>query len=213
MFVCKNLKHQYNSSIVLQIDQWRAEQGEHWLLLGPSGCGKTTLLYLLAGLLRPTSGELTVAGQNLSVLSPAVLDRWRGQNIGLIPQKLHLVASLNVLDNLLLGFYLSGNKIDRDRATTVLTAVGLSEKLSTYPAELSYGQAQRVAIARALINQPQLILADEPTANLDDIHCTKVLDLLLQEARNVQATLVVATHDARVKSTISKQRVMSVGES
>lgn len=213
MFACKNLKHQYNSSIVLQIDQWCAQQGEHWLLLGPSGCGKTTLLYLLAGLLQPTSGELTVAGQNLSVLSPTALDRWRGQNIGLIPQKLHLVASLNVLDNLLLAFYLSGNKIDRARATAVLTAVGLSEKLATYPAELSYGQAQRVAIARALINQPQLILADEPTANLDDVHCTKVLDLLLREASNAQATLIVATHDARVKSAICKQRVMSAGQS
>lgn len=205
MFTINTLEHRYDGKPVVSVPSWSVAEGEHWLLLGVSGSGKTTLLHILAGLLRPSSGSVTVAGQDLSALPATGLDHFRGRHIGIVPQRLHLIQSLTVLDNLLLAQYLAGVKEDRGRAREVLRSLGLEQKAASLPPALSFGQAQRVALARAVINQPRLILADEPTSNLDDGHCLQVLDLLENQARSCNATLVIATHDRRVQQRMVRQ--------
>ena len=174
-------------------------------MLGPSGSGKTTALHVLAGILRPTSGQVTVANQDLTALSPSALDRFRGKNIGIVLQRLHLIDSLTVLNNLLLAQYMAGETQDAARVREVLASLDLGDKANARPHELSHGQAQRVAVARAVVNKPKLLLADEPTSNLDDARCFQVLDLLLAQAKVCSATLVIATHDQRIKSRVPNQ--------
>lgn len=204
MFSLRGVRHRYESEPVLILPDWSAEQGEHWLLLGPSGSGKTTLLHILAGLLRPSEGGVRVVGRDLAQIRGAALDRFRGQSIGIVFQRLHLVNAISVLDNLLLAQRLAGLAQDRARCLQVLEALNVADKHKARPHSLSQGQAQRVAIARAVVNRPRLILADEPTGNLDDRHCEQVLDLLQSQARQHEATLVIATHDARVKARIDR---------
>jgi putative ABC transport system ATP-binding protein len=203
MFNLQNLTHAYNSATVLNVASWHAEQGAQWLMLGPSGSGKTTLLHVLAGILRPTSGQVTVADQDMNALAPSAMDRFRGKHIGIVLQRLHLIDSLSVLNNLLLAQYLAGEPQNAARVREVLASLDLGDKADARPHELSHGQAQRVAVARAVVNKPKLLLADEPTSNLDDIRCMQVLDLLLTQAKACGATLVIATHDQRIKSRVA----------
>ena len=205
MFYLQNLTHAYAGATVLNVASWQAEQGAQWLMLGPSGSGKTTLLHVLAGILRSTSGQMTVADQDLTALSPAALDRFRGKHVGIVFQRLHLIDSLTVLNNLLLAQYMAGEPQDAARVRELLASLDLAEKASARPHELSHGQAQRVAVARAVVNNPKLLLADEPTSNLDDTRCVQVLDLLLAQAKACGATLVIATHDQRIKSRVPNQ--------
>jgi putative ABC transport system ATP-binding protein len=207
------LRHRYGGSTVLALDAWRAGKGEHCLVLGASGSGKTTLLGVLAGLLRPSAGRVEVAGEDLTRLSGPALDRFRGRHIGFVPQKLHLIASLDVEGNLALAQYMAGVAQDRARVREVLAAVGLADRLQARPAQLSHGQAQRVAVARAVVNRPQVILADEPTSNLDDGHCAATLDLLESQATVCGATLVIATHDQRAKSRFAARLELDAGRS
>lgn len=182
MFSLKGVRHRYGAREVLRLERFVAAQGEKWLVLGPSGSGKSTLLHILAGLLRPSDGSVEVA-----------------RPIGIVPQKLHLISSLDVEDNLLLAQYMAGAKQEPARAAQVLAGVGLADRAHSRPHQLSHGQAQRVAVARAVMNRPKLLIADEPTSNLDDAHCAAALDLLEAQAAECGATLVVATHDARAK--------------
>jgi putative ABC transport system ATP-binding protein len=182
VFSLKGVRHQYGARDVLRLERFTAAQGEKWLVLGPSGSGKSTLLHILAGLLHPTSGTVQAA-----------------RPIGIVPQKLHLIASLNVEENLLLAQYLAGTRQEPARAAQVLAGVGLADRALSRPHQLSHGQAQRVAVARAVMNRPKLLIADEPTSNLDDAHCAAALDLLEAQAAECGATLIVATHDARAK--------------
>lgn len=205
MFAVQQLTHAYNGKTVLHVDDWRAAQGAQWLMLGPSGSGKTTLLHVLAGILRPASGQVTVADQDVMALSPSALDRFRGRHVGIVLQRLHLIDSLSVLNNLLLAQYMAGEAQNAAHAREVLASLDLGDKAGAYPHELSHGQAQRVAVARAVVNKPKLLLADEPTSNLDDTRCAQVLDLLLDQARACGATLVIATHDQRIKSRVPNQ--------
>lgn len=204
MFALHDVSHSYAGTEVLRVPAWQAEQGAHWLLLGPSGSGKTTLLHILAGILRPGAGSVSVAGQALAALSAAGLDRFRGRNIGIVLQRLHLITSLTVMNNLLLAQQLAGMPQDRARARETLASVGMDGRAAAYPHQLSHGQAQRVAVARAVVNRPRLLLADEPTSNLDDAHCGQTLDLLETQARACGATLVIATHDQRIRARISR---------
>ncbi|MCX7151026.1 MAG: ABC transporter ATP-binding protein [Proteobacteria bacterium] len=204
MLSLRDLRHDYDGQGALSLRDWDAGRGEHWLVLGASGCGKTTLLHIIAGLLRPTSGTLTVDGQELAALKPAALDRFRARRIGIVLQKLHLIKTLSVLDNVLLAQYLAGLPQDRAHATRLLAGLGLAEKAAAMPRALSQGEAQRVAIARAVVNRPALLLADEPTASLDDAACDQVLDTLFAQAGAVGATLLIATHDQRVKRRVGQ---------
>jgi putative ABC transport system ATP-binding protein len=199
MILVEALRHRYGASTVLVLDSWRVATGEHCLVLGASGSGKTTLLGIVAGLLRPSAGRVQVAGEDLARLSGPALDRFRGRHVGFVPQKLHLLASLDVEANVVLAQYMAGIAQDRARVHEVLAAVGLADRLHARPAELSHGQAQRVAVARAVVNRPRLVLADEPTSNLDDAHCAQTIELLESQAAACGATLVVATHDQRVR--------------
>jgi ABC-type lipoprotein export system ATPase subunit len=205
MISVEGLRHRYGDRQVLALDTWHAAVGEHWLVLGASGSGKTTLLGILGGLLRPSEGRVMVAGQDLVGLSGPDLDRFRGRHVGFVPQKLHLLSSLGVADNLMLAQYLAGLPQDHARARELLAALGLAARTQARPAELSHGQAQRVAVARAVINRPGLILADEPTSNLDDTHCARAIELLESQAAACGATLVVATHDQRVRARFSNR--------
>ena len=208
MFLIQNLKHAYNGIEVLSVPAWQVEQGSQWLVLGPSGSGKTTLLHILAGILQPAAGSVSIAGQDLTALRPAELDRFRGQRIGIVLQRLHLLPSLTVMDNLLLAQYLAGLAQDGTRVREVLASLDVGDKADAYPHELSFGQAQRVAVARAVVNRPRLLLADEPTSNLDDERCTQAYGLLVSQARACDATLVVATHDQRIKVRMRNHYVL-----
>ena len=203
MFSIQNLIHAYGGVAVLDVSTWHAEHGAHWLILGPSGSGKTTLLHVLAGILRSTSGNVTVANQDLGALSSSALDRFRGKHVGIVLQRLHLIDSLTVLNNLLLAQYMAGEAQNATRVREVLASLDLGDKANARPHELSHGQAQRVAVARAVVNKPKLLLADEPTSNLDDVRCLQVLDLLQSQAKACGATLVIATHDQRIKSRVA----------
>ncbi len=209
MFRIRDLRHAYDGSDVLQIREWLAEQGEHWLVLGPSGSGKTTLLHILAGILTPSFGEVLVAGQPLTKLKAGALERFRARHVGIVLQQLHLVDSLTVEDNVALAQFFSRGPRDRGRIAEVLADLGLAAKTRAYPHELSFGEAQRVAVARAVVNRPTLLLADEPTSNLDDHRCMQTLDLLESQANACHATLLIATHDQRIKSRFRRQYVLS----
>ena len=199
MFALSDVEHRYGATHVLDVPAWNATAGEAWLLSGPSGSGKSTLLHILAGLMRPTRGRVVVAGTDVNALVPSAVDRWRGRTVGLVPQRLHLIGAVRVVDNLRLAQSLAGLGVDDARITALLETLRIRELAHRYPHELSQGQAQRVAIARAVVNRPALVLADEPTANLDDAHAAAALELLRTQAVEAGATLVVASHDARVR--------------
>jgi putative ABC transport system ATP-binding protein len=199
MFEIDGVTFRHGETLVLDVPQWHAAAGEPWLLAGPSGSGKSTLLHLLAGLLTATTGRVVVAGTDVGALAAAARDRWRGRTVGLVPQRLHLVGAVDVADNLRLAQRLGGVAVDDARVFALLEAVQVGELAHRFPRQLSQGQAQRVAIARAVVNRPALVLADEPTANLDDAHAAAALELLRAQALEAGATLVVASHDARVR--------------
>jgi len=177
-------------------------QGAVLLLSGPSGCGKSTWLALVAGLVAPASGALTVADQPLAALKKIAADAWRARAIGFLPQKLHLSAALTVQQNLALAQWAAGQPEDAVRIQAALQSLGVQELAGRKPGQLSGGQAQRVALARAVLLQPQVILADEPTASLDDEAAADAVGLLLSTAKTHHATLVIATHDARIATLI-----------
>jgi putative ABC transport system ATP-binding protein len=196
----EDVAHGYGARTVLAISSWTVAAGQHSLILGPSGSGKSTLLHLIAGLLRPSRGRLRVAGQDLGALAPAALDGFRGRTIGIVLQRLHLIRALTVRDNLRLAQSLAGLPVSSERIDRLLSELGIAALATARPDRLSEGEAQRVAIARAVINRPALILADEPTSALDDGACQAVLGLLLAQAEASGATLLIATHDARLKA-------------
>jgi putative ABC transport system ATP-binding protein len=180
-------------------------QGGLALLRGPSGSGKSTLIALIAGLLAPDRGRITVCGIEPASLPPASRDAWRGRTVGLLPQRLHLAAALDVRENLLLAALAAGvtGRPARARAEALLARFGLSDLARSRPSELSGGQAQRVALARALMNRPGLLVADEPTASLDDVAAATAIGELLACWRESGASLLVATHDARAVALLA----------
>lgn len=202
MIRTRQLSYQYPAGPLLVFPDVDLPQGAVLLLSGPSGCGKSTWLALVAALLAPTAGTLTVADQPLGTLKNIAADAWRARAIGFLPQKLHLSAALDVQQNLALAQWASGQPEDPARIHTALTALGVQDLAQRRPAQLSGGQAQRVALARAVLLNPRVILADEPTASLDDEAAADSVGLLLDTARTHGATLVIATHDARVAALI-----------
>ena len=204
MIAATDLSYSYNKVTTIRFPDFSIGKGEHCLLLGESGSGKTTLLHLTGGLLRGYTGRLSVEGTELSTPSNFAMDKFRGKKIGFIFQKNHLVQALNVEKNILLAPYLAGLQVSEDRIQQVLFGMGLTEKRRSRVNELSQGQAQRVAIARAVLNHPPIILADEPTSALDDRNCERVIGLLLEVAEKNDATLVIATHDHRLKAKVNK---------
>jgi putative ABC transport system ATP-binding protein len=198
------------ASSALRFADFDAEQGSQVLLRGPSGSGKSTLLALIAGLLTPRAGRVVVGGTDVGALPRGQRDAWRGQALGFVPQRLHLSESLTVAENLALPFIACGASVDHTRVAALLDRLGLATLGARRPHELSVGQAQRVALARALMRQPRVLLADEPTANLDDAMSDAVISLLADSARETNATLVIATHDARVAARMPQASVLAL---
>jgi ABC-type lipoprotein export system ATPase subunit len=199
------LTYRYESGKTLLFPDFTVEKGKSCLLSGTSGSGKTTLLHLIGGLLKIQRGRIQVGELELSKISDTQVDRFRGRHIGFVFQRNHLISALSVKRNLLMAPFLADLPGDESRVEEVLAQLGLWDKKNARIHELSQGQAQRVAIARAILNKPSLILADEPTSALDDINCERVIRLLLNVSQQNQCTLLVATHDQRLRSIISRQ--------
>ncbi len=197
MIEMRGLRYRYRGGAEMVYADLSLAAGEHLLLRGASGSGKSTLLALLAGLLTPTAGQVLVAGQDLAALRPSQRDAWRGAALGFMPQRLHLSSALSVEENLCLPYLSAGLPLDAERMHSLLGELGLGGLLQRRPHQLSLGQAQRVALLRALLRRPRLLLADEPTANLDDESAAACLALLTEVCDRQGTSLVLATHDSR----------------
>jgi putative ABC transport system ATP-binding protein len=171
-------------------------RGEAIGLVGPSGSGKSTLLMVMAGLERPNNGDVTVAGENLGRMDEDALARFRGRNVGIVFQSFHLIPTMTAIENVAVPLELAGNADAFDRARAELAQVGLADRLQHYPAQLSGGEQQRVALARALVANPAILVADEPTGNLDEATGRQIIDLLFAGHAARGTTLVLVTHDA-----------------
>jgi lipoprotein-releasing system ATP-binding protein len=205
MIASRNLRFSYSPQKTFHFPDITCEDKQTLLILGQSGKGKTTLLHLLALLLKSESGYIQLAGRDVTGLSPAETVQVRAKNLGIIYQKPHFVGALSVMDNILLSNYLADKDQDRKKALYLANELGFHEHLTKKPSRLSQGEQQRVSIARALMNNPNVILADEPTSNLDDTNCMRVIDLLSTQASSIGASLVVVTHDQRLKDAFSNQ--------
>jgi len=195
--------HSYNDTHQISFKDWQINDGEQWLLLGESGSGKTTLLHILSGILKPKQGEVQISDTSIYQLSSKKIDQFRGRHIGIVFQRPHLIKSLTIGENLVMAQSFANLPENHDRVNEVLKSLDILHKKNEYPSALSQGQLQRVSIARAVINKPALLIADEPTSSLDDKNAKAVLELLMQQSGLNQATLVVATHDKRVKDAFT----------
>jgi putative ABC transport system ATP-binding protein len=201
MIQTEHLTYQYKKrGVILTFPNITLEKGENLLILGASGIGKTTLLHLLAGLLKPVTGEIYIDKVALNSLKNNKLDTFRGENIGLVFQKKHAIQSLNVFDNLKARLLFSNALVTDKKIEIVLAQLGLSQLKTSKVSELSEGQLQRLGIALSVIHNPQIILADEPTSSLDDKNCKIVIELLQNQAKQTNANLIVITHDYRIKA-------------
>jgi ABC-type lipoprotein export system ATPase subunit len=205
MVKINGLTYNYSSEVQLKFPDFSLSKGEQALILGQSGCGKTTLLHLLSGLLKPNSGDIDVENENISKMSGARLDNFRGANIGIVFQTPHFIEALTVKENLTLTQTLAGKPKNVDKIGSLLADLGVESKLNSKLNALSVGEKQRVSIARALVNSPALILADEPTSALDNKNCDAVLKLVREQAKKHNSTLLIVTHDNRLKDEFDKR--------
>lgn len=212
MIRVEDLAYDYSNGPSLKFPDLNVLGDEACLVLGQSGVGKTTLLHLLGGLMPPKHGKVIIGDIDISTLSGNALDKFRGKNIGIIFQKNHFVNALNVLENLMLTQKLSGVKQDADYAKYILSQLNIDQYVNKSTNDLSEGEKQRVSIARSLVNRPKLILADEPTSALDDDNCQAVYNLLKAQAQEIDAALVIVTHDGRLKELVEKKVILNKNE-
>ena len=194
-FLVKNLDFIIANNTILSELNFSLDNGSHLIISGPSGSGKSTLINLMSGLYRPTSGHVSFESNDYSKLTDKDIDEMRAKNFGLIFQRLHLIKHLTVEQNILLGF----NKIKLPNIEKLIEDIGLTAKKKQLAKDLSFGESQRVAIARGVVNNPKIIFADEPTSSLDDENTTKVLKLISAQANKNKSSIVISTHDERVK--------------
>lgn len=204
MLQSKGLRFSYPGQSELQFPDINCDGGEAILILGDSGSGKTTLLQLLAGLRSPASGEVRIGETGLSALKAKALDKFRGSSIGLVFQQSFFLQSISAMENLRLARRMAGLKPDDTAIRQLADRLGIADQMKKYPRQMSIGQQQRLGIARALVNEPQVLLADEPTSSLDDRNATEVIGLLQEVCREKLTALVIVTHDSRIRSAISK---------
>ncbi len=205
MLATKQLTFEYGPAKQFVFPDVQCANREALLILGQSGTGKTTFLHLLALLLTPKSGSVVIGQTNLTQLSPAQTAAFRAKHVGIVYQKPHFVSSLSVMDNLLMANYLANKPQDKSRARELAGQLGFGDYLSKKTNQLSQGEQQRVSIARAVMNQPDVILADEPTSSLDDENTDRVLTLLRQQSEQIGASLIVVTHDQRLKDAFQNR--------
>jgi ABC-type lipoprotein export system ATPase subunit len=183
---------------ILDIPDFHVAPGEQLAMIGQSGCGKSTLLHVISGISRPDSGQVIVDGIDVTRLPEAGCDRYRADKIGYVFQTFNLLPGFTAAENVMLGMTFSRGRADRTRALSLLKRVGLQHRVEHKPAALSVGEQQRVAVARALVNRPRLLLADEPTANIDRRNQQQVVDLIRETSREEGVTLMVVTHSMEV---------------
>lgn len=215
MLSCQNISLTLGSKLIFDHLSFDLPQGENLLILGDSGIGKSSLLSVLTGL-RPTdAGSISYTAQgrsfNLNQLSPAEKDAFRAENMGLLFQQFHLIPNLTVTENLQIVPLMSGQKIPADKISHLLARLDLTHVKDQKAHELSQGQGQRLALARALLTEPKWIFCDEPTSALDDKNCAAVLDLIQEEAKKIKASLIIITHDMRLKEKFSKDQTLFLG--
>ncbi|MDR2440043.1 MAG: ABC transporter ATP-binding protein [Planctomycetaceae bacterium] len=203
MLELKNLKKSYllpdgEDLPILEISHWSVEAGEQVVVVGASGCGKTTLLHIIAGILRPSSGHVLIDGWDTPILTEAERDQFRARRIGYVFQTFNLLQGFTALENVMIGMTFAGTRSDRHRAKDLLEKVGLGHRLHHKPAQLSVGEQQRVSVARALANKPKLVLADEPTANVDVGNQQQVIDMLRNTCEEEHVALILVTHAPEV---------------
>ncbi|MBD3629390.1 ATP-binding cassette domain-containing protein [Cyclobacterium sp.] len=203
MIATKSIQFSYEGVPAFEIPDIEIKAGEALLVLGKSGSGKTTFLNILGGLLAPEKGEILIDGISLYSLKGQNLDKFRGKNIGIVFQKPHILGPLSVAENIALPHFFSKSS-HSDNVDHYLKELGILDKKNARINTLSEGEAQRVSIARALVNEPKIILADEPTASLDDENAKIVVDLLKTQAAKLKAALVIVTHDQRIKNEINQ---------
>jgi putative ABC transport system ATP-binding protein len=211
--VRKIYKRDSQDIVVLDGLSLQVPEGEFVALMGPSGSGKTTLLNLIAGIDKPTSGRVTVAGTDLASLSEGQLAKWRSRNVGFIFQFYNLIPVLTALENVELPLLLTklSKKQRRERALTALKVVGLADRAKHYPRQLSGGQEQRVAIARAIVADPAVLVADEPTGDLDAKSAEEILNLMQTLNTEFKKTIVMVTHDPRAAARAHVERHLEKG--
>lgn len=203
MLSLKNVQKSYRQSdgttlSILNVKDFQVAAGEQMVLVGESGSGKTTLLHIIAGIGRPTSGQVIIKGVDITTLPEVGLDRFRANHLGYVFQTFNLLQGFSALENVTLGMVFSGKGVDAGRARHLLERVGLGHRLSHKPFQLSVGEQQRVAVARALVNRPVLLLADEPTANVDTKHQQQVIDLMRETCAEEKVALILVTHSPHV---------------
>ena len=205
MLEIRGLRHEYAGRTVLEVPEWNVAKGEASLVIGPSGSGKSTLIGIIAGLVSASSGRVSVGAQEVTALGARERDAFRARNVGLVLQTLHLIGVVSVRDNLRIAQRLAGLPRDDVAIDACLASLGIASLAGAKARDLSVGEAQRVAIARAVVNRPRLILADEPTSALDDANCEKAVALLAGQAAACGATLVIATHDQRIRERFTRR--------
>lgn len=208
MISTKNITFSYNKDQTFIMPDLYCEAGSTILVTGNSGKGKTTYLHILAGLLQPNSGEIHIDKKEITHLKGSKADKFRGRNIGVVFQKSHFIASLSVLENLEMASWLVCGKKHSKRAKELLQKLDILEQAHKLPSQLSVGQQQRVSIARALINEPKVLLADEPTSSLDDKNADNVIELLENLSKEYKTALIIVTHDSRIKEKFTNQITM-----
>ncbi len=199
MISTKGITFSYTEDQLFHMPDLHCDAGSTILITGDSGKGKTTYLHILAGLLKPKTGEIFVDKTNIASLSEAKGDKFRGKHIGLVLQKSIFIAAFTVLENLEMASWLATGKKNTERAKRLLEQLDIADQAGKLPSQLSIGQQQRVSIARALMSEPKVLLADEPTSSLDDKNAEKVIKLLTDLSKEYKAALVIVTHDARIK--------------
>ncbi len=183
---------------ILDIAAFELGPGEQMVLVGPSGCGKSTLLHVIAGISRPDEGHVKIDGWDITLMTEAERDRFRAEKIGYVFQTFNLLPAFTALENVLLGMRFANRRVDRARAKHLLEGVGLGHRMTHRPTALSVGEQQRVSVARALANKPKLVLADEPTANVDSGHQRQIIDLLRDRCAEEKVALLIVTHSPAV---------------
>ncbi len=208
MISTKNITFSYNKDQNFIMPDLFCQAGSTILVTGNSGKGKTTYLHILAGLLQPNSGEILIDNTDFTNLKGSKADKFRGKNIGVVFQKSHFIASLSVIENLEMASWLATGKKHSKRAKELLHKLDILEQAHKQPSQLSVGQQQRVSIARALMNEPKVLLADEPTSSLDDKNADNVIELLESLSKEYKAALIIVTHDSRIKAKFTNQITM-----
>lgn len=209
MLTLENVKKSYTEAnghllSILDIPKYHVSTGEQVVLVGRSGCGKTTLLHVIAGISRLDSGLISIDGVKMSSFGEAIRDRIRADNIGYVFQTFNLLGGFTALENVLLGMTFARGRRNVQRAKSLLDRVGLSHRLQHKPSALSVGEQQRVAVARALANKPKLLLADEPTANVDPANQQNIVDLIRETCREEKISLLMVTHSSDVSGQFDR---------